>query len=1609
MAEITFDDLPAAGTAALTFDDLPDASHGLKFDDLPDAKPSTPSLSDLSKGGFIAQPAGGIDTAALGEHPADPAWLASKGSINLGNVASHVISTWVDNLNTATGSTEDANKDPDIVRLRQEGNSPVVSLPKPTGDTITAGATRGVEKSLEGLTTPGNLTIMAALGGAPGIIQKAAAVGFGAMMAKDAPEKIKEALDQPTPAGKAEGIAEGIAEAAMAFGSFAHVAGRSGRIPTGQLQPTSLPEWVKQTTGQEINQANPSPASVEGLLLAKEKAGEGFFDLPKDQQTERTKIINEIDDQLKGMPTDAVKAGEERVAARAQSPPPVEGEAPPVTPGGPPAKGGTSSLFKQAQAEAGVTPPVEETSPAAVDRNSPEYAKAATTLGRFQGVAEAAAKASGATDEGLAVSEAIHGTETNPEGGLAARMARGELSPAEAKAALVDAAKKAALKQLDAQNALKRGGGNVGSLDAENETGKTAADVTPSEEATPVQQAAKEDTISAVQETVNKLPENLQKTAKAYLEAAANNGTPDITQLAKDLGVSRETVYTHLQKMQKHFKGLEDEGYSVGPGAASISEQLGRGGVNGIRNALVDEKRVDAGLPERVPVMRRTFGTIWDRAMATLDENPNAGKALVEEIKKKARPLTDQEDAILTHEQMDRQQEYDEAVHEVNEAQTDEERVRAETRLAVARDSLHEVFEAGSKAGTENARGLSARRLLVKDGYTLAKMEYDKIAANGGKKAWDALPKEVQDTKLDEVKRAHARITELEKQIETSENIRRDELAKHYFDQLIKETKSDVKKAVKQGKSFTDFTGTQAEKARARIAARRREGRFNSLPVDELVDHAIIGADYIAKGAKTLAEFSKKMIGDFGESIKPFLSEIFGKAKEFHDSNEKFFKEGPKEKEKTLAKPEEIVARAKSEAAKGELSHKTVYDLARAHVNAGVEGFENVMKAVHKDLEPLYKGITEREVRDAFSEYGKVKYPSAEADKVKLAEYRRIGQLQSAIEDALAGNAPKKSGLQRTKPTLDVREKMAELREAMAKAGIETKSPEEQLASRNEARATSLRNQIEALDKQLKTGQKPAKGQPVPESAQVEQLRAERNAMKEELKRIEEEANPPKSPEQRRLDAYKKSLQRQIDELKARQASGNYAPRPRSQLQLDQGAINLRTQRDLERQKVQEALIKDRLANRTTAAKMADAAVQWSRVVKLASVKVYPKLLEAALFRAVFEPASRVLGLPLRLINKGVFEKAYPESGASVKAVAKYIVGGLTSWGKAWEKLRTGKTDIDVASDAYKRDQEMINFVGNSHGMIKEPLRQAAFQANQQLRLEQAIRDGLDPNDPIVQTSIRSAAAESANRQIFTGDNPFTRFLVKLPINALKRSKTPGLPALGRTMEFLMPIVNVPTNIAIHTARLNPLVGFSEFAIRMADASRKGELENNAAKLSNADAELLSRVFKTAALGTVLSAYAWTHSEQFGGLFEEKNRKRTGLKPDEVKIFGVTLPGWMNHVGEMQHLNTVASARRVWDRYVKQTGKPDAAMEALAFAMMAPVKRLPFIDTYLRIFSDYKTPGQTVGAMARDAVVPGVVTQAAALTDKKERSPQTFTDELKLPIPKVREQIRAKR
>lgn len=167
--------------------------------------------------------------------------------------------------------------------------------------------------------------------------------------------------------------------------------------------------------------------------------------------------------------------------------------------------------------------------------------QAARAFFKHNKVAVEAARSAGAVDPEMAASEAMTR--------LTDAAVEGKVDLSNPEGLMVDVARNAARNQLKSESAQKRGGGNVESLDAEKPEGQPIANTAASTDLTPAQVAEKADAARTVQDTVAKLPKELQEVARLKLE------NPEWTnaQIAKELGVSGPTVANRLKAMQKHF------------------------------------------------------------------------------------------------------------------------------------------------------------------------------------------------------------------------------------------------------------------------------------------------------------------------------------------------------------------------------------------------------------------------------------------------------------------------------------------------------------------------------------------------------------------------------------------------------------------------------------------------------------------------------------------------------------------------------------------------------------------------------------------------------------------------------------------------------------------------------------------------------------------------------------------------------------------------------------------------------------------------------------------------------------------------------------------------
>src|SRR6185369_13380962 len=264
------------------------------------------------------------------------------------------------------------------------------------------------------------------------------------------------------------------------------------------------------------------------------------------------------------------------------------------------------------------------------------------------------------------------------------------------------------------------------------------------------------------------------------------------------------------------------------------------------KNAQVEIERAARGLPPAIQPLRKAFGEVWDRAMARIDRDAESQQRLIDELKAKPRAVTDEENAMLLHRQVDLQNEYGKATRDMAQAYEDgrTEDVAAEKlRTAELQDKLFDLYTIEKQVGTETGRGLAARRMMANEDFSLAKMELETRAANGGKP--------LTPEQSAEVKGLHEKIAGTQKAYDEYVAKADARIAALEVDNALAKARAEAKKEptispkiLEVAEKIVAGLDKRADAARARI--KERGFRF-SAGVDPtvLLDVAEIGAAHI--------------------------------------------------------------------------------------------------------------------------------------------------------------------------------------------------------------------------------------------------------------------------------------------------------------------------------------------------------------------------------------------------------------------------------------------------------------------------------------------------------------------------------------------------------------------------------------------------------------------------------------------------------------------------------------------------------------------------------------------------------------------------------------------
>ena len=990
----------------------------------------------------------------------------------------------------------------------------------------------------------------------------------------------------------------------------------------------------------------------------------------------------------------------------------------------------------------------------------------------------------------------------------------------------------------------------------------------------------------------------------------------------------------------------------------------------GIKNATVDTERAKRGLPAAVQPARKSFGEVWDRAMAKVDQDPGYQDRLIDELRDNPRALTDEEDAVLLQRQIDLQNEYGKATRSLAQNHSDGFEVGIESdrlRVAELSDQLLDLYNINKRAGTETGRGLAARRMMANEDFSLAQMELGKRAAKGGER--------LTEKEREQLTKLHDEIESWQKRYDDHVAAAKQREANLEFQIAAEKLKASAKPIEPGVQRIIDRIGatlhTQADAARARIRA--RAGKL-SAGVDPtvLADVAIIGAQHIFDGAVDFAEWSKKMVEDLGEQIKPHLQEFFDASnKEFDKVTDRTALDKAQAVNQRIRK---MTAPQRIEYTTGKIADKLkkgkkdeVTSLVQTLARSFVEQYPNIEREglidfVHQALQKIDPNISRSDARDMISGYGEFRQLSKDQISIKLRDLKGQMQQVAKLEAMQKGEPPVKTGMERRTPSIEESKLIKAVNEAKREFQIPITDPNTQLKSS--------------------------------------------------------------------LDTLKARLTTSIRDYEEKLANGDFTTKPKKEIKLDSEALRLKGEAEKAKGRYLAGLRADRLRNRTPTQKALDTMVKWSRGFLLSGPSTLAKLTSAAFWRMASNPLEEGIGSGLKklpYVSQVAARAPIEGRGFNVKHEAAALTQGfMQGLRDAEQTMRTGKSALDRVfggrqdSGIGELDDEqksVVDFFGHLHGALKAPVKRAAFERAFQQQAEFYTEKGIDVSDPAIQTKMAVEAYKRANKDIFMQPNRYAdrvrRFINSLEEKSKVTGDTPASAKLAASAaRVIMPIVRVPTNIVGEAIEYS--TGLVTGSAKTAQAFRAG-----IDQLKPEQADQIMRELKKGSIGGAALLLGYFLPQFVGGFYQQgEKRPKDDVKYGGIRLFGHDVPKLILHTPLIETVQLGATVARVADSKLRKKDLEKQGISAGALAgALGLADDVPFIQesTQLSRLMNPHERSQWIGELAKSRLVPQMISQTAEYFDKDaagrpiQRKPSTAVQYIESGIPGLRQNVPVKR
>jgi len=454
----------------------------------------------------------------------------------------------------------------------------------------------------------------------------------------------------------------------------------------------------------------------------------------------------------------------------------------------------------------------------------------------------------------------------------------------------------------------------------------------------------------------------------------------------------------------------------------------------------------------------------------------------------------------------------------------------------------------------------------------------------------------------------------------------------------------------------------------------------------------------------------------------------------------------------------------------------------------------------------------------------------------------------------------------------------------------------------------------------------------------------------------------------------------------------------------------IEAQANLRKVKTQIDLLKEELKNKQRGGieKAVDYLHGWHRFSILSGIPSAAKIGTAALTRGIVTRGENIIGQALSLIPsiRKIAKQAPREGGFSRNAESK----AFTTWFDRMTKqdmrevMKTGLSDLDymygMKEPKSPKVPEWMEFFGRMHSAIKLLPKRAEFFRSLEMRTEQALKEGKDINDAVVQQELGVSAYNDALRSIFMQENILTE-----NYQAAIRKYEQTQPTTASILKFLFPIVKVPSNYVAEQSSYVPVVAAVK-AITALYKGRKG--------MTPEQSDFFMRALKKGSIGTAFIALGFFNPGNLGGYYTGK-RKKDDLEAGDIELYGTKLPHFMLHTPLLEMLQIGATMRRASDAKLAK-GEEPSKLEGIPAVLKGQLTQVPFIGTGERTMKllDNKTMDgvkEFGNSMVQSVVEPQLMQNLADYTDIEEgktvkRESKGLIEKLKEGTPGLRQTLK---